>query len=370
MAPLKERLQNIKLSKFFPKILREGKDIYGIDMGSKSIKIVRLNRKSKSDPWTLQRWAWLPFSGAGETSVIEKTPEAIQLIKDFLGKEKGGTRSVAISVSGNSVVVRYVKLPKTSKEHLTKMLALEAEPYIPFAIPEVDLGFDILGEVTEDGQPKMDTVLVAVKKEVLAQHLDIIRSCGLQPVVVDIDAFCLQRVAPMPPPSGAESNEAVMVLNIGASVTTMSILEQGVCRVARDVFIAGNAVDKALQKNPNFSPEEADKVKQSVSLSTLEGSEASKTIIAVLKDLILEIQRSLDFYLSQRAERQVQKIFLSGGCARLRGLNTFLSSELRLPVELLDPFAGIEGGENVPPELKPHMAIAVGLAMRREDDNK
>jgi len=368
---LKERLRTIKPSNLLSKVLREGQNLYGIDMGSKSIKIVRLSRKSKSDSWALERWAYLPFPGTGEISLTEKMPEAIHLIKDFLGKEKRGARSAAISVSGNSVVIRYVKLAKTTKEQLAKMLPLEAEPYIPFAIPEVNLGFEILGEVTEEGQTKMDTVLVAVKKELLAQYLNTIKLCGLQPAVVDIDAFCLQRVTPMPAaPSGSGPDEAVMAINIGASLATISILEQGVCRVARDVFIAGNAIDKALQRNLNLSFEEAEKAKQNVSLAAPEGSEISKTLIAVLKDLVLEIQRSLDFYLSQRAERQIQKVFLSGGSARLRDLTTFLSNEIRLPVELLDPFSGIKGGEGVPPELKPHLAIAVSLAMRREGDNE
>jgi len=355
------------LKNLIPANLFGGK-AYGIDIGSTSVKILQLYQEGRSALWKLERWAYLPLPGSAEGNPIERPEEVIRIIKEFLAKESKGPRMAAISVSGNSVVVRYVKLPKMSDEQLTKSLPFEAEPYIPFAIPEVNIDFQTLGEVTEEGQQKMETVLIS-------------KSCGLKPIVVDIDAFWLQNA--VPPPSESAPGETVLVLNMGASVTTMSILEDGICRVVRDVFIAGNAINKTLQKMLGLSPQEAEAAKCNAQIQTETDSEQttalpekrstaeiSRAILTVLKDLILEIQRSLDFYLSQRAERQVQKVLLTGGCARIQGIAPYLSNELHLPVEVFDPLQSVSGSEEVPAEIRPHLTIATGLAMRKEGDKK
>ena len=368
MEKLKEKLQlflekikNIDLGKLLPKFMRGGGDLYGIDLGSKSIKILRLGGRPGS--WSVEKWASLPFPDTAEgASLIEKSPEAIQLLKDFLSQAGKKVLSAATSLSGNAVVVRYVKLPKASPEQLAKSLPQEAESFIPFPIAEVNLAFEILGQISEEGQEKIEIVLVAAKKEPEAQQLNILKSVGLTPTIVDIDAFCLQRV--VPPSTETESNDVVLILNIGANLTTISLIEKGICKVARDVFIAGNAIDKALQKNLNVPPQAAEKAKMSVSLSDSPDSESAKTTIATLKGLVLEIQRSMDFYLSQKTEHQINKIFVAGGCAQIPGLCAFLSSELRLPVEILDPFVGVKGADKIPAEARPQFAVAAGLAMR------
>jgi len=359
-----KKLKNINPAKLIPKVVKGGVDLYGIDMGSKSIKIVRLSRKLGL--WTLEQWAHLPFPAeATGGSLIEKTPEAIDLLKNFLTQQKKKVRSAATSLSGNAVVIRYVKLPKTTPEELAESLPKQAESYIPFPIPEVNLAFEILGDAKDDGS-KSEVVIIAAKKELESQQLGILKSAGLMPAVVDIDAFCLQRVVPPASDVDPHAENVVLVLNIGANITTMSLIENGTCRVARDVLIAGNTIDKALQKGLNMAGPAAEKAKQNVVLSDNPETEAAKSVVATLKGLVLEVQRSLDFYVSQKTEHKVQKVLLAGGCAQIQGLCGFLSGELRLPVEILDPFAGIKGADQIPVEIRPHMAIATGLAMRRE----
>src|SRR5947207_894638 len=115
-----------------------------------------------------------------------------ELLRDFVLQDKSAPKTAAISVSGNSVIVRYVKLPKLTRAELQQTIQFEAEPYIPFAIPEVNMSFHILGDVMEEGQPKMETVLVAAKKELIEQRLEVLTTVGLRPVVVDVDAFTLE----------------------------------------------------------------------------------------------------------------------------------------------------------------------------------
>jgi type IV pilus assembly protein PilM len=151
------------------------KDILGIDLGSTSLKIAQISGNR------LVRWAYKeldPKDANPDAPVAERMASLGRLLAEFLQEEKKTPKAAAIAVSGNSVIVRYVKFPKLSREDLEKTIQFEAEPYIPFAIPEVNMGFYILGDVIEDGQPKMETVLVAAKKELIDQRLAVVTSAG------------------------------------------------------------------------------------------------------------------------------------------------------------------------------------------------
>ncbi|MCG3203904.1 MAG: Cell division protein FtsA [Elusimicrobia bacterium] len=355
----------------------KSKETLGIDLGSTSLKIVQISNRK------LVRWAYkeLNIKDAGpETQAQDRMAALTELLKSFMSEEKGAPKVGSISVSGNSVIVRYVKLTKSTRSELEKTIQFEAEPYIPFAIPEVNMGFHILGDVVEDGQPKMETVLVAAKKELVDQRLSVLNSAGVRPIVVDVDAFALESAYALS--QGPQANqETVLLVNIGANVTTMIIMENGSSKVVRDVFIAGNSINKSLQRIFDCSFEESEKLKRKGQiLVTPDEKEAtlaqddqdslqiSNTIVTVMKDLVAEIQRSLDFFLSQNPERQVNRIILCGGACAITGLDRYFSHELKVNVELFDPFMGLSG-QNLPdPQLRPAFAVAVGLATRREKD--
>lgn len=355
----------------------QSKDMLGIDLGTTSLKIVQISGNK------LVRWAYKeldPKDANPDAPVAERMTALSKLISEFVLEEKKTPKTASISVSGNSVIVRYVKFPKLSKQDLEKTIQFEAEPYIPFAIPEVNMSFYILGDVMEEGQPKMETVLVAAKKELIEQKLGAVTSAGLRPVVVDVDAFCMESAYGL---SQRDSTlpETVLLINIGANVTTMIIMENGLSKVVRDVFIAGNTINKSLQRIFDCSYEEAEKLKRKGQiLVTPDEKEAtlaqddqdslqiSNTIVTVMKDLVAEIQRSLDFFLSQNPERQVNRILLCGGASAISGLDRYFSQELHMNVEMFDPFATLEGDNYPDPQLKPSFTIAMGLATRRERD--
>ncbi len=281
------------------------KETLGVDFGSTSIKIVQLQGNR------IVRWAYKELDlkdAAPETPAPDRNAAMRQLLSEFLAQDKRIPKAASISVSGNSVIVRYVKLPKLSRSELEQTIQFEAEPYIPFAIPEVNMGFHILGDTVEDGQPKMETVLVAAKKELIDQRLEILTGAGLRPIVVDVDAFTLENAYDATHASG-DIPETVMLVNIGASVTTMIIMENGVSRVVRDVFIAGNNVNKSLQRIFDCSYEEAEKLKRrgqilvtpdekeaTLAQDDQDALQISNTVVTVLKDLLAEVQRSLDFF--------------------------------------------------------------------------
>ncbi len=372
---LADTIKNFRLDK----LRFKSKDAVGVDLGSTSIKIVQL--KGGGGRWKLHRCVLLPLPNAGpDVGAPERRTQAVGLLKEYVRKQKGAiSKDAAVSVSGNSVIVRFVKFPKMSRDDLSKMIKIEAEPYIPFSIPEVNLDFHILGDVVEEGQKKMETILVAAKKEIINSRLDVVQQGGFSPILIDVDAFALENVYDVC--VGAAVRETVLIVHMGAFVTTMVILENGVPKVVRDVFIAGNTVTKALQRNFQCDGKQAEamKVRATILVSPEDRERAmadanketlqmSTVILPVMKDLLAEVQRSLDFFLSQGSDRQMGRVLLSGGASRLGNLGNYLAQELLLPVETLDPFQRIDGAQSIAPDVRPLFSVAVGLALRREGD--
>lgn len=367
----------IKLPNFNLSFLR-GKDLIGVDIGSHSIKIVQLKGSSKK--WTLHKFGIASLEpGKTDLSDQEKIESQVGIIKSILTKEGISTKNTAASVSGNSVIVRYVKFPKLSVQELEKTIQYEAEPYIPFDIRDVNIGFHILGDITEDGQKKMETILVAAKKEVVQSRMDALLAAGLKPLIIDVDAFAIENAYEQFRSSG--DNETVLFINIGASVTNMSIIDNGVSKVVRDVFISGNSFSKTIQRNLQCGIAEAEKLKsehgllisaeekeKALSEDRKDALQISTLMGPVARDLLGEVQRSLDFYLSQGSDRSVNKVLLSGGSSRLKNLDNYFSQELRLPVEIYNPLKDIPGSEKVPQEILQTLTVAVGIATRRDGD--
>lgn len=356
-------------------LLKKKHDLIGVDIGTHAIKLVCL--KKVSGQWSLIRWGIIPYAEdiPLDTPLIDRKSQAIAALQNYLKTSDFPSKKAVASVSGNSVIVRYVKMAKSSPQDLAKSIKFEAEPYIPFNIEDVNIGFSILGDVVENGEPQMDTVLVAAKKDSVDLRVEMLRESGLHPVILDIDAFALENAYESVFPSN--QMETVLFMNIGASFTNMSIVEKGVSRVVRDVFIAGNTFTKALQQQFQCDVKTAEQKKITFGLaenpSDPEAQQVIDALIPVARDLVSEVQRSIDFYLSQGADRTVAKIYLCGGSANLKSLDQFITNEIKIPVDIFNPIALLQ---NAPTDLSeeqktvlPQMAVAMGLATRRERDS-
>jgi len=359
------------------------KDILGIDIGTYSIKGIQL--KNVGGKWSLVRWFIIPEPEEvqiGEINPNEKKKIISDILRNYLSENKIKIRNVVTSVSGSSVIVRYVKFPKMTKEELSKNIYFEAEPYIPFDIREVNLGFYILGDIVEEGQKKTETVLVAAKKSIIQDKIDILTQAGLQPVIIDVDAFALESCYEVN--HDPLQNEIVIILNIGANITNMSIIENGVSKVVRDIFIGGSSFTKALQKNLNCTYKNAEDLKRKYPLlvtsedkekalaeNNREMLQVSNILIEICHDLLSELHRSIDFFYSQRGEQQVlNRIIISGGGACLKNIDKYFSQELKIPTEICNPLSRISNSEVVPEDVLPILSIATGLAVRRMRDIK
>ncbi|MDD5656331.1 MAG: type IV pilus assembly protein PilM [Elusimicrobia bacterium] len=355
------------------------RQVWGVDLGSHAVKVALI--VDEGGVPSLKAWGYLPLTVKPEASPEERKTQAVHALRAFLIEKGLKLREAATSLSGNSVIVRYVKFPRLTKTELSATLATEAEPFIPFDINEVQLGFHILNELVEDGMKKMETVLVAAKKELVGSRLETLQDAGLVPTIIDVDSFALENVHERLRDSKGETG-ASLYLNIGHMVTNLSIIEGGVTRVVRDVFISGNTLTKAVMKALQVDAAKAEALKKShgVIVDAAEKEKAladgdrealgvSQAVSGVIKDLVAEVHRSVDFYLSQGPERSIGRIVLAGGTARLKNLDKHLSAELKVPVSVLEPFGFLKRPpEDLPAALTPAFGVAVGLALRRNKD--
>ena len=354
------------------------KDIIGIDIGSYAVKIICFTEEKKV--FKLKDWGYIPLAIKPDVPPEERKLIISEEIKNYLKKKNIQAKHTAASISGNAVIVRYVKLPKLTKKELSLTISVEAEPFIPFDIKDVNLTYSILNDSSEDGDPKMETVLVAAKREAVQDKIDMIAGADLDPLIVDVDSFALEtlydRLAPK------EEKSSVLVLNIGHKVTNLSIISQGVTRVVRDIFIAGATFDKAIAKSLKADTAAVDALKKSRSVLVSDedkeaaienfdrdGIAVSKAAAGVLKDLYTEVSRSIDFYLSQGVDHSISRIMLSGGMANLGNMHKFLSGEFKVPVEIVNPLSFLpDAQKNIPKDVLPALSVAAGLALRKMRD--
>ena len=340
------------------------KSIVGLDVGSSSIKAVEL-KKSR---------------GGIEVAHLGLEPLAPDIVVDSMIVDSGTvssaisklftdnsikTKNVATAVSGHSVIVKKISLPSMSDAELADTIEKEAAQHIPFDLADVNLDFQILSE--DEGQPHMDVLLVAVKKDKILNYTNVLSMSGKTPAIVDIDALALQNCyeynyEPSP-------NQVVALLNLGASVMNINIVKGTSPLFPRDVSVGGHQYTDSLQKELDLSFEDAEALKLGKKVGTV--SEDAKTPILqqVTEIIVLEIQKTFDFFRASSAGEHIEKIYVAGGSSKVPGLLEALRQEFAMPVEILNPFQKIS-----PPAAGPtvelieanagQLAVAVGLALR------
>ncbi len=341
------------------------KPVVGLDIGSSSIKSVEL--KNTKQGYELVSFGLEPL--AQDTVVdgaIMDAPLVAGAIGTIFDRQEIKTRSVATAVSGHSVIVKRVGLPVMTDEELYDRIQSEASQHIPFDIADVNLDYQVL----DSAESQMDVLLVAVKKDKILNHTNVLAQAGKTPTVVDIDAFALQNCYEVnydPDPT-----QTVALLNIGASVMNINIVRGGTPLFTRDVSVGGNQYTDALQKELDLSYEDAERLKKGESVAGVNEEHRGTILRSVSDILILEIQKTFDFFRATASGENIQRIYLAGGTARVPGLVDLLREEFALPVEELYPFRKIvinpgRHNEDQVRELAPRLAIAVGLALRSFD---
>ena len=344
---------------------KSSKQLVGLDIGSSSIKAVEL--KASKTGYELLSFGMEPL--APDTVVdgaIMDAPQVANAIGKIFDAQHIKTKNVATSVSGHSVIVKRVPLPLMSEDELYDRIPAEASQHIPFDIADVNLSYQLL----ESMDSQMDVLLVAVKKDKILNHTNVLAQAGKTPIVVDIDAFALQNCFEVN--YEPDAGQTVALLNIGASVMNINIVRGGIPLFTRDVSVGGNQYTDALQKELDLSFEDAEKLKRGAQLASVTDEQKQQILRSVSDILTLEIQKTFDFFRATASGENIQRIMVAGGTARVPGLVDLLREEFAMPVEELNPFRKVlinpgKHSEDQIRELAPRLVVAVGLALRSFD---
>jgi len=348
----------------------EGKHLIGVDIGTSSIKVIQVRKSGKG--YHLQKYGIepLPAQSIVDGHVMNHGA-VVDALRKMFRELRISQKEVALSISGNSVIIKKLNLPLMKREELEEQIQWEAEQHIPFDISEVEIDYNVLSEQPDTGQ--MDVLLVAAKKDEIQDLVEVVKEARLIPLVVDIDAFAIQNVYELN--YGFSANETLALLNIGADVTTVNIVYNGISQFTRDISNGGTLITEEIQKQLQVSFEEAEAYKAGGRGDSHEvvPREVDDIITTVVDSLAGEIQRSLDFYMATSNRGEIGKIFITGGTANIPQIRTAIERRARVPVELLDPFRRVLYDEKQfnPAVLKsqaPQASICLGLALRKQKE--
>jgi type IV pilus assembly protein PilM len=282
------------------------------------------------------------------------------------------TTDVVASLSGNAVIVKKIALPVMSDAELSESIYWEAEQYIPFDIQDVNLDYQILSTpAAPDARATMDVLLVAAKKEKIADYTAVISQAGRVPVVVDVDAFALQNAYEVN--YDIDERAVVALVNAGASAININVVCAGQSLFTRDISIGGNAYTEALQKELSLPFEVAEQAKKGLYVDGVSFDDVKLVLRAVNENVLLEIQKTFDFFKSTAGSDRIDRILLSGGASRAYGFRDLLAERFEAPVETFDPFRKVafdaqKFGVGDVGDVAPTAAVSVGLALRRAGD--
>ena len=345
------------------------KSLVGLDIGSSAVKAIELKPAGKGYKVAAYASEAIPPDSIVDGAIIDGAA-VVDAIRRAFESRGIKTKEVAASLSGNAVIVKKIALPAMTDAELSESIQWEAEQYIPFDIQDVNLDYQILNRTDIGGKSSMEVLLVAAKKEKIADYTGVIGQAGRVAVVIDVDAFALQNAYEAN--YGVEPGAVVVLLNVGASATNINILDGDQSVFTRDLSTGGNAYTEALQKELNLPFEQADQLKRGLAVDGVSFDDAKPVLRAVTENLVLEVQKTFDFYRASAASDRITRIVVSGGASRAEGFAEMLGERFQAPVETFDPFKRVsfDTGKFKPDatEIAPTAAVAVGLALRRVGD--
>jgi type IV pilus assembly protein PilM len=350
--------------------MAEGKNLVGVDIGSSSIKVAEITEK-RGGARALVGFGYHPLP---DDTIVDGHIMDTGAVIEGLGKlfHKAKRRDVALRVSGHSVIIKKITMPQMNASELEEQINWEAAEHIPFDLAEVQIDWNVLNQRPEERQ--MDVLLVAAKREEINDLTNLAVEAKLKPKVVDLDAFTVQNAFEAgygaPPP-----DQTVVLIHVGASLSTLNILAQGTTSFTRDIANGGNHITEEIQRSLGISAEEAEAYKCGGDGRGLVPREVPEIISQVVDQLAGEIQRSLDFYLATSGGSEVSRVLVSGGTANIRALLDAIERRCRVPVERLDPLrVALPEGRRVDQALLQARAaqatVAVGLALRKDREKR
>ncbi|MGH9174782.1 MAG: type IV pilus assembly protein PilM [Vicinamibacterales bacterium] len=351
---------------------RRNKCLVGLDIGSSAVKAIELKPAGKGYRVAAIGVEPVPVDSIVDGAIIDSAAVAAAVRRVFTNKPFT-SKDVAASLSGNSVIVKKITLPQMSEKELSESIYWEAEQYIPFDIQYVNHDYEISdgeGDHAHNGHGSMGVLLVAAKKDKIADYTHVITQAGRSPAVVDVDAFALQNAYEAN--YGFEPGRVVVLLNAGASAINVNIVSGLQSVFTRDVSMGGNAFTEAVQKELNLPFESAEQLKKGQHADAALYDDAKPVLRAMTDNALLEVEKTFDFFKATAVNDHIDRIVLSGGASCVEGFADALHERFDTQVERFNPFRQVTFDSKrlgvSADEMAPVAAVALGLALRRARD--
>lgn len=329
-------------------------EVFGLDISGLSLKIIKLKKRGKE----------LKIVSFGEENIrpgiiesgeIKDEKKLSEIIKEAIKKVKGEkikTKYVVACLPEEKSFLQVIQMPKMPEEDLKSAVIYEAENYIPLPIHEVYLDYQIIPPVY-DSLDHLDLLLAAVPKKIVDSYLSSLKLAGLFPIAFEVESQAIARALI----KDEVTTQPVLLINLGATRTIFIIYSGYSLRFTTSTLVCSKTFDELIAKNLGISLKEAEAIKIRYGLENkkvkvknkeLEKGKIFEFLIPALVDLVQQIKKYIDYYQTHATHEHlppngkgISKIFLSGGGANLKGLEKFLSLELKIPVKLGNPLVNL-----------------------------
>jgi type IV pilus assembly protein PilM len=339
-----------------------------VDIGSSAVKLLEV--RGGADAFEVVRAGIAPVpEGALSNNTIQDSVAISDVIRRLVDNLKVSSRQVITAVPGPAVIIKKAHLELRPGEDLETLLMIEAQNFIPESLENVNLDYQVLRH--EDAEAEI--LLVAVRKDILDGFTGAIRQAGLEPSIVDVDYFALENMFLLNYGSpAADQNRTVALVNIGARYSSINIMNNGSSTTTGDVQAGGGAITDDLVSSLGISYAEAERLQTGDDLGAAVAERALPILERGAQELGEGIVQALNFLCRTGSDAPLAAVYLAGGGARTPGLLEGLAQQLDIPVEMVDPFARVQIGRHLDPdvlqEMAPALAVAVGLGARRPGD--
>ena len=386
------------MSSFLQRLINQKPVAIGVEIGTSAIKVVVLKPGS---PPVLQHAVMTPtpIGSMRDGLVIEPQAVASEL-KRLLAQHRITNKHVVTAVPNQQAVTRNIMVPRMDAKELKEAIKWEAERYIPYPIDEVSLDFDVLDDLPDAGEDsQIEVVIAAAPTEAIARQVEVLRLAGLEPTVIDLKSFSTLRAlrgnllgehltkSTLTGTNYTEGGEVALVMEIGASSSVISLVRGDRMLMARNINVAADDFTTALQKafDLDFASAEEVKIGYATATTPTEDEEdllnfdnareqysparVFEVVRPVLGELITEVRRSMEFYRVQSGDIVIDRTFLAGGGAKLRGLAAAISDALGFRVEVASPWLTVQTDQasvdtGYLQTNAPEFTVPLGLALR------